>query len=92
MKKYNNPIYYIGTAISSSLMTIRTYIAEYESNSHYECLVYSFNLQEIVNTFNYMRNEFIKIRSSIPSVQSLPDYQKILEELKSFNPNIPIEK
>lgn len=94
MKEYHKPIYYIGTQIASNLMTIRTYVEEYNPNDHdYSGSVYSFRLQEIVDTFNHMRDEFIQIRSSVPIAnQSLTDYQKTLEELKHFNPNIPIEK
>lgn len=94
MNKYNKPIFYIGTQIASNLMTIRTYVEEYNPDHHdYKGSVYSFNLQEIVNTFNHMRDEFIQIRNSVPIAnQSLTDYQKTLEKLKNFNPNIPVEK
>lgn len=86
MKTYNKPIYYIGTKQSSNLMTIRTYVEEYNPAHNYDYMVCSFNLQDIVNKFNLTISTICTIN------QSPTSHQNALIELNNFNPYKPIEK
>lgn len=86
MKKYQKPIYYIGTQIASNLMTIRVYVKEYSNEHNYENTVCSFDLKDIVKKFNAIKKEVCAFYDSPVK------HAEALARLKDFDPNTPIEK